>query len=445
LPSPSAAPFSWLLAKEWRELMASRAWWVMLALTGPLVGLSFIGAVRSFSEMSGGAGGPAGLSEALTPLDGIFIPTFGAFDLIATFLLPFVAIRAVSADIQSGAIKILLQQPRVSTRTMVAAKAIVLFVGCLIASLAGALACALWTSYGGATSLPELVNLSLGHALHAALTIAIAVAAAAMTEHPATAAIVALGVTVGTWAYEFISLGRGGWWEALASYMPTAMLRAFEHGLFRVSAVLVVSAITLGGLAIGAIWLRIGVPASRRVAHSVIAAALTAAAAVAGAMIPGDLDVSENRRNSFTEREEAALEAISTPLRINARLAPEDPRRFDLEHGAYAKLRRTMKDVDIVYTSSTATGLFEPQGTGYGEIWYALGEKRVMERSTAEPIIVNTIVELSGAPALADGDEESFSGHPLVAQPVGAASLFYVIWPVASLSAGFFKRKRRPI
>jgi cyclic pyranopterin phosphate synthase len=26
----------WLLNKEWRELLASRAWWVMLALIGPL-------------------------------------------------------------------------------------------------------------------------------------------------------------------------------------------------------------------------------------------------------------------------------------------------------------------------------------------------------------------------------------------------------------------------
>ena len=32
-------PFAWLVDKEWRELLASRAWWVMLALIGPLVGV----------------------------------------------------------------------------------------------------------------------------------------------------------------------------------------------------------------------------------------------------------------------------------------------------------------------------------------------------------------------------------------------------------------------
>ena len=34
------------MRKEWRELLSSRAWWLMLALTGPLVGVSFITAVR---------------------------------------------------------------------------------------------------------------------------------------------------------------------------------------------------------------------------------------------------------------------------------------------------------------------------------------------------------------------------------------------------------------
>ena len=52
-------PFTWLLRKERRELMASRSWWVMLLLIGPLVGMSFIGAVRTYGELSG-FNGPVG-------------------------------------------------------------------------------------------------------------------------------------------------------------------------------------------------------------------------------------------------------------------------------------------------------------------------------------------------------------------------------------------------
>src|SRR6266404_7322298 len=94
LPSRSSA-WRWLVKKEWRELMSSRSWWVMLAVIGPLVGVSFISAVRSYAEASGQGGPGAGLADALFPLDGVVAPTFSAYEIAAPFLLPFVAIRAI--------------------------------------------------------------------------------------------------------------------------------------------------------------------------------------------------------------------------------------------------------------------------------------------------------------------------------------------------------------
>src|SRR5207249_5059751 len=37
----------WLLKKEWRELVSSRAWWCLLIAMGPLVGVSFISAANT--------------------------------------------------------------------------------------------------------------------------------------------------------------------------------------------------------------------------------------------------------------------------------------------------------------------------------------------------------------------------------------------------------------
>jgi len=85
--------------KEWRELIASRSFWLMLLMIGPLVGHSFITSVGLYAEASGIGGGPAALPQGLTPLDGILVPTFGAYDLAATFLFPFVAIRAKHENI----------------------------------------------------------------------------------------------------------------------------------------------------------------------------------------------------------------------------------------------------------------------------------------------------------------------------------------------------------
>ena len=91
--------------------MASRSWWVMLLLIGPLVGMSFISAVRTYGELSGVNGTAAGVGEAFSPLIGVWAPTFSACELAAAFLLPFVAIRLVSGDRQSGALKLELQHP----------------------------------------------------------------------------------------------------------------------------------------------------------------------------------------------------------------------------------------------------------------------------------------------------------------------------------------------
>src|SRR6476469_3896476 len=96
----------WLLAKEWRQLMASRPWWVMLVLSGPLVGVSFISAVRTYAEASGLGGSSAGVGEAFSPLTGVWAPTFSACEIAAAFLLPFVAIRLASGDQLSGALKL---------------------------------------------------------------------------------------------------------------------------------------------------------------------------------------------------------------------------------------------------------------------------------------------------------------------------------------------------
>src|SRR5262249_33231194 len=100
------APFRWLLEKEWRELLASRSGWLVLLGIGPLVGVTFISAVHSYAEVSGLNGTAAGVGEALSPLIGVWAPTFSACELAAVFLLPFVAIRLVAGDRQSGALKL---------------------------------------------------------------------------------------------------------------------------------------------------------------------------------------------------------------------------------------------------------------------------------------------------------------------------------------------------
>ena len=110
----------------------------MLLSIGPLVGMSFISAVTAYGELSGVNGTAAGVGEAFSPLIGIWAPTFSACELAAAFLLPFVAIRLVSGDRQSGALKIESQHP-LSSLTRIAIKCAVLMVGWILATLAPAI------------------------------------------------------------------------------------------------------------------------------------------------------------------------------------------------------------------------------------------------------------------------------------------------------------------
>ena len=431
-----------LAAKEFRELLASRAYWLMLLMIGPLVGQGFIAAVNLYAEVSGAGGGAAALAEGITPLDGILVPTFGAYDLAVTLLFPFVAIRLVSAEKESGALKLMLQTPsRIGTG--IVAKGIVILAGWMIAWIPGLIALLLWKSYGGHLYAPETMNLLLGHLLRVILSAGVAVAAAAVCNGAATAAIVTLGFTVGTWVLEFVALGRGGFVQQLASYTPTAALRVFEQGQLRVSTVLVLLAVGVGGFALAAIWLPTGRGWRFRVLGSVDVLAAIVFVALLGSLVRTTWDMSENRRNSFSISDEAALRQIREPLHITVYLAPEDPRLTDLERGIIGKLRVILPKVDVGYSAQSRSGLFESGEDHYGEVWYEFGGRSVMSRSTTEAIVLEELYQLAGIQPPVASDEPGYPGYPLAARPRNASLVFYGLWPVITCGACWFNYKRR--
>ncbi len=434
-------PVRALLAKEWRELAASRAAFLVAAATGPLVGHAFTSAVRAYAEASGSAGGPAALAQGLSPLDGIVVPTFGAYALAAALLFPFVVIRLVSAEKESGALLLLLQA-RTSAGAQLAVKAATLLAAWMLLWTPGLIALLLWRSYGGHVGGAETATLLLGHLLRGLLVVAVAACAAAATESAASAAVVALAFTLGMWALDFAAQVNGGVLQTVAQFTPDSALRAFERGELRldVSAVIVVAAAAL--LALAAVWLH---PGRRRATRWRAAAIVLAALAIVlpvAARRHASWDLSEDRRNSFAATDERALAQLREPLHVTVHLAPEDPRLADLERGVLHKLRRTLPDVAVAYAASTSTGLFERPGEHYGEVWYELGARRTMSRSTTEPIVLETIYALAGvAPPTVD-DGTAYPGYPLVAAPRLAAPLFYVVWPLGIALLWLWTRRR---
>src|SRR5262245_28485445 len=77
-----------LLVKELWEVLSGRALWTMLLLLCPLIGYSFVQAVSLYGEASAAALQAPVLARGLSPLDGVLVPSLGAWYIGTTLLFP---------------------------------------------------------------------------------------------------------------------------------------------------------------------------------------------------------------------------------------------------------------------------------------------------------------------------------------------------------------------
>ena len=83
-----SVPWRPLLVKEVREVVSGRALWIMILILCPLAGYSFFQAVSLYGEASAAAQQSPALATGLSPLDGILVPTFGAFYVCLLYTSP---------------------------------------------------------------------------------------------------------------------------------------------------------------------------------------------------------------------------------------------------------------------------------------------------------------------------------------------------------------------
>lgn len=258
-----------LLMQEIRALLVSPALWVMLVMLSLLVGYSFIQAVELFSQASRTALSYPELASGMNPLEGVFVPTFGAYYLVETLLLPFVAIRLFGQDKQNGTLKLLLQFP-LSPFSLNAIKLLAMAVVWLFILLPGLSALIIWQYLGGTVYCPEILTLLLGHTLYALTVIciavfAIAVFAAAITDALPTAAVICLAATLGSWVLDFAASEQSGWMGALGNFSLTTLLRQFESGLLSSVSIASFLGVSLLFFILASIWLHPG----RRLYHKI--------------------------------------------------------------------------------------------------------------------------------------------------------------------------------
>lgn len=438
MPSPEAmpsrrAPFAPLVQKELRELVLGRAFWAAVLIAVFLTGYSYIQAANLYAEASRSAAHAPELARGLSPLDGVMVPTTGALYLVVTLLFPFVVIRTVSAEKQSGALKLMLQLPY-STSALLAAKLVAVIVAWAALFLPSLIALGLWTYSGGHANATEGANLLLGDLLYALVVAGFSLVAAATAESPSSAAIAALAVTLGFWVLDFAASGHEGLVKTAAGLSLTHVLRSFERGIFSLSMVFRCLFAAAGCLAVAGIWLPPGRSTAAKLKWTAAAAIASAAAIAVAGQFHVFRDATENRRNSFNVADAAALRSLAGHLRIEVCLSPEDPRLYDLEQSLLGKLRRTMPHVEVVMKGDAGGSALSSGGDDeYGKIFYFYDTRQAMSRSTNEDEVLPLIFALAGVHRPVAGNSGDYPGYPNIAETSLATVIFYVVLPVAVL------------
>src|ERR1700694_3089027 len=263
------APLRPLLVKELWEILSGRALWTMLLLTCPLIGYSFFQAISLYGEASAAGLQSPVLAASLSPLDGVLVPTLGASYVAVTLLFPFVAIRVLGQEKESGALRLLGQLPYRSP-TFIPAKLAAVLAAWVLSTIPAFSALAMWGMLGGHLSAPETLNLLFGHLLYGLLVGAIALFAASVSESAATATIVTLAFTIGSWVLDFTVAGQPGLLAWIASLSLTQVLHTFEQGLLSAGLVAGICVAVLGFAALATVWLPPGVHVHNKIIRSIV-------------------------------------------------------------------------------------------------------------------------------------------------------------------------------
>lgn len=415
-----------LFCKELRELIATRSFWVMLLVLCPLVGFSFMEAVFLYVNAGESIMGNELLLGRLSPLEGVIVPTFSAMYMSEVFLFPFVAIRLLGVEKQFGSLKFLLQiSPNLIVPLVV--KVLIALIAFTASLLPAAAAIAAWHSMGGYWNTQEILVLILGHFLFALLIASIAFFSVAVTDSPQTAAIVTLTFTISSWVLEFAGQNQSTL-NAVSWLSMTAHLRLFESALFSLQTTLGFLIASAAFLFLSAIWLRAADSLRQKFSKSFLLLAAVSIAALIARESFYFKDYSENRINSFHPQNEAELRKLNKPLKIEIHLDPDDSLSVDFERTFLSKLRRVVKNFEVVYLKPKDAGPNGIDDPHYGEINYDYNGVRLQSHDVGARRALEVLHFLTGTRL--EGEVESpYPGHPIKGDAGKFRILFYALMP----------------
>jgi hypothetical protein len=301
----------------------------------------------------------------------------------------------------------------------------------------------MWKILGGHLSGPETATLLFGHLLYGLLIGAIALFAASVSESAATAAIVTLAFTLGSWVLDFTVAGHPGILDWVARLSLTQVLRTFEQGLLSVGLIIGIGAALCGFAALATVWLPPGTSIRSKLLRS--AASVFAMALVLGVatQIKFSVDVTEDQRNSFPAADQRLLATLAEPLVVKVHLAPEDPRYADLQRNVLAKLERVLPNVSIRLAGGRQSLATNAGDDSYGEVEYTYGGRSDISRSSSPREILPLLYRLAATARPASVPGADYPGYPLAANGEVALLWFFCGLPLF-IALAWWRSRRLP-
>jgi ABC-2 type transport system permease protein len=325
--------------------------------------------------------------------------------------------------------------------TRVSAKLVAVLAAWGLASIPALSVLVFWRILGGHLAAAETANLFFGHLVYGLVVGALALFSASISDGAATAAIVALAVTIGSWVLDFTVAGNPGLLSWIAHLSLTQILRPFEQGLLSGGLVLGAACVIFGFIALATVWLPPGVPPLSKLRRSLPWVLIVALMLGAAAQVRLTVDVTEDRRNSFPVADQKLLATLRLPLLVTVHLAPEDPRYADLQRNVLAKLERAMPNVSVNLAGGRPGFSTGTSDESYGKVDYVYGSRSDTSRSTSPREILPLLYALAGvSPPVptADGD---YPGHPLVASADAALFWFFGGLPLLIVLCWWWMRR----
>jgi hypothetical protein len=265
--------------------------------------------------------------------------------------------------------------------------------------------------------------------------------AAAVSDSSATAAIVALAFTIGSWVLDFALAGQPGLLDWVSRLSLTQTVRSFEQGLLSAGLLLGITAAILAFAALATVWLHPGRPVHTKLIGSLITAAVAVVTLALCAQISASIDVTEDRRNSFPAADQRALAALREPLLITVHLTPEDPRYVDLRRNVLSKLERVLPHVTVRLAAAGQTMVGSTSDQAYGEIEYSYAGRSAKSRSTSHREVLPLLYGLAGKPVPAPVPGEDYRGYPLEAGSALPLAWFFGVLPLLIVAAWWWSRR----